>query len=240
MKPECTLEVTEVAEGVLRVEARTQYELASTFMRAQEFYESPYEEIRGRYFTHERYMDICAYGNKRSAANEIVFSYLEDWNGFNVPGHIFDEWASLFAEYDSSCAANGLMWDKEKKLIELIYEKQSTDKFYVIGTNDEGHKGDYDHELSHAWYYLDKEYKDKMTDLVKKLSKSAKEQIKDHLMDDGYRDGVIEDETIAYLTTNTMVEVEELFDKVRIPWTMVLKFQKAFAEFKEEKIDKTD
>ena len=232
MKPESTLEVTEVAEGVLHVSAKTQYEIASTFMRVQEFYESPYGEIRGQYFTHERYMDICAYGNKRSAADEIVFSYLEDWNGFNVPGHIFDEWVHLFSEH--------YLWDKEKKLIDLVYEKQSTNNFYVIGTNDEGATGDYDHELSHAWYYLDKKYKKKMVGLVKKLSKSAKEQIKDHLMDDGYRDGVVEDETIAYLTTNTMIEVEELFEKTRIPWTTVLKFQKAFAKFKEEKIDKND
>jgi len=232
MKPESTLEVTEVAEGVLHVNAKTQYEIASTFMRVQEFYESPYGEIRGQYFSHERYMDICAYGKKRSAANEIVFSYLEDWNGFNVPGHVFDEWAKLFEEH--------YLWDKEKQLIELIYEKQSTNSFYVIGTNDEGAKGDYDHELSHAWYYLDDIYKKKMIKLVDKLSKTAREQIKDHLMDEGYRDGVVEDETIAYLTTNTMIEIDEMFEKVRIPWTSILKIQKAFVKFKEEKIDEAD
>lgn len=232
MKPESTLEVTEVAEGVLHVNAKTQYEIASTFMRVQEFYESPYGEIRGQYFSHERYMDICAYGKKRSAADEIVFSYLEDWNGFNVPGHVFDEWAKLFEEH--------YLWDKEKQLIELIYEAQTTDAFYVIGTNNEGHKGDYDHELSHAWYYLDPEYKESMKKLVDKLSDKAKERITDQLMDDGYRDGVVTDETIAYLTTNNMIETEELFGKVRVPWTSILKIQKAFVKFKEEKIDEAD
>ena len=232
MKPECTLEVTEVTKGVLHVKADTQYELTSTFMRVQEFYESPYGQIRGQYFTHEQYMDICAYGNKRSAADEIVFSYLEDWNGFNVPGDVFDDWSSLFE--------NHYLWDKEKKLIERVYDKASTPEFYVIGTSDEGHKGDYDHELSHAWYYLDPKYKDRMEKLVKELSKRVTEQITNQLMDDGYRDDVIIDETIAYLTTNSMVEIEELFGKVRIPWAAILKFQKAFAETKEEKFDKNN
>ena len=234
MKPESTLKITEVAEGVLHVNANTQYEIASTFMRVQEFYESPYGEIREQYFSHERYMDICAYGEKRSAADEIVFSYLEDWNGFNVPGHVFDEWAKLFEEY--------YLWDKEKQLIELIYEKQSTTAFYVIGTNNEGHPGDYNHELSHAWYYLDPEYKESMKKLVDNLSDKVHERIKEQLLEDGYRDGdnIIEDEMIAYLTTDTMTELDELFKKVRIPWTSILKIQKAFMKFKEEKIDEAD
>ena len=60
-----------------------QYELASTFIRLQEFYESPYKEIKGQYFTLEKYMDRYA---KDQEDNK--FTYFEDWNGFNVPGNI--------------------------------------------------------------------------------------------------------------------------------------------------------
>lgn len=229
MKPECTLEVKEIAKGILHVSAKTQYELASTFLRVQEYYESPYGQIRGQYFTHEKYMDICAYGEKRSASDEIVFSYLEDWNGFNVPGNVFEEWASLFTEH--------YLWDKEKKLIELVYEAQNTPTFYVIGTHDEGHKGDFDHELSHAWYYLSKDYKEKMTKLANQLSKTARAQLKDNLMNDGYTAEVVDDEIIAYLTTNSMTETADMFGKVRIPWTKIYKLQEAFKKYKEKHFD---
>ena len=229
MKPECTLEVTEIAEGVLHVEAETQYELASTFMRVQEFYESPYGEIRGHFFTHERYMDICAYGEKRSAQDQVVFSYLEDWNGFNVPGKVFDKWARLFKEH--------YLWDKEKELIKRINEKATTSAYYVIGTHKEGAHNDFDHELSHAWYYLDSKYKQKQHKNLNKLSSKVREQLKDHIMGDGYTLEVVEDETIAYLATNTMTETKDMMNKVRVPWTTVYKFQKTFVDFKEEKLD---
>ncbi len=228
MKPECTLVVNEVVEGVLHVKAKTQYELTSTFMRVQEFYESPYKEIRGIYFTHERYMDICAYGNKRSAANEIVFSYLEDWNGFNVPGDVFEKWTKVF---------KGHLWEKEKELIECVNETKTTKKFYVIGTHDEANKGDIEHELSHAWYYLDSEYRKEQHKNLNKLSKRAREQIKDYLMGEGYRDTVIDDEAIAYLSTSLMPEIKDIFDKVRVPWTTVLKFQRTFDTYKDKKFE---
>lgn len=229
MKPESTLTIKQISEGLLLVEAKTQYELASTFMRAQEFYESPYEEIRGRFFTHERYMDICAYGIKRSGTTDICFTYLQDWNGFNIPGEVFDEWANLFADY--------YLWEKEKGLIELINNAVSTPAYYIIGINKEGDVRDFDHELSHAWYYLDPEYKKQMVALLNGLSKTAKQQIKTYLFDQGYRDSVIDDEAIAYLATDTMTEIADIFNNVRIPWTKVYKIQKAFDNYKEEHFD---
>ncbi len=228
MKPECTLIVNEVVEGILHVKAKTQYELTSTFMRVQEFYESPYGEIREVFFTHERYMDICAYGNKRSADNEIVFSYLEDWNGFNVPGDAFEKWIKVF---------KGNLWEKEKQLIECVKEAKTTKKFYVIGTHDEAEKGDIEHELSHAWYYLDSKYRKKMHKNLDKLSTLARKQIKDNLMEEGYRDTVIDDEAIAYLSTSLMPEIKDMFEKVRVPWTTILKFQRTFEKYREKKFD---
>ena len=223
------LKVKEACPGVLHVETETQYDLTSTFMRVQEFYESPYGEIRGRFFTHERYMDICAYGTKRSTQDEVIFSYLEDWNGFNVPGNVFDKWSNLFAEH--------YLWDKEELLIKKVNNKKPKGKYYVIGTHREGEVGDYDHELSHAWYYLDPKYKKMMHKLLDKLSTKAREQIKKNILDDGYLEDVIDDESIAYLSTNSMVLNKKMFGKIRVPWTLVYEFQKAFAEYKEKQFD---
>jgi hypothetical protein len=225
----CTLKVTEVSEGILHVEAETQYELASTFMRVQEFYESPYGDIRGQYFSHEQYMDYCAYGNKRSAVDKIIFSYLEDWNGFNVPGDVFDEWASLFAEH--------YLWDKEKKLIELVNKNVNTAAYYIIGTHHEAARGDFDHELSHAWYYLDSKYQELQQKNLDKLSEAARRQLRANILNDGYQEDVLKDEMIAYLSTNLMPDTKEMFDKVRVPWTTVYEFQQTFTDYKETHFD---
>ena len=62
-----------------------QYLLCSTHIRLQEFFESPFKEIKGKYFTLEQYMDRYAaeYGN---------FTYFSEWHGMNVPGHVFMKW----------------------------------------------------------------------------------------------------------------------------------------------------
>jgi hypothetical protein len=69
-----------IADGIYLLRFKTQYELTSTFLRVQEYYESP--RFQGRIFTLEQFMDWYAaqYGS---------FSYFEDWSGFNVPSTAF-------------------------------------------------------------------------------------------------------------------------------------------------------
>jgi hypothetical protein len=64
------------AEGVYLLRSKTQYELASTFLRIQEHYESPF--FSGKIFSLEQYMDWCA-------ARTGSFTYYEDSSGFSVP-----------------------------------------------------------------------------------------------------------------------------------------------------------
>src|SRR4249920_176504 len=72
---------TRIARGIFLVRFDSQYELASTFLRIQEHYES--SRFRGRVFTLEQYMDWYA-------ARFGAFTYFEDWSGFNVPSTAFE------------------------------------------------------------------------------------------------------------------------------------------------------
>jgi len=226
-----SIQVEEIATNVLHVIADTQYDIASTFIRVQEFYESPFEEIRGHFFTHEHYMDVCAHGNNRSGSDEIKFSYLEDWAGFNVPGNIFNKWVRVFSKRE--------LWEKEQHLIDLVYDHltKKTNNFYVIGTYVDGDKDDINHELSHAWYYLDSEYKKSALKIVRKLPKAAKQQLKRYLKKDGYTPEVFDDEIVAYLSTNPMSYTKQQFEDETIPWDIILEFQEAFEVYKEEQLD---
>jgi hypothetical protein len=172
-------------------------------------------------------MDRNAYGNKRSAQNTVVFSFLEDWNGFNVPGEVFDRWSNLFATD---------LWEKEKKLIQLVSEKVKT-RYYVIGTHNECARGDFDHELSHAWYYLKPDYKKLQIKNLKKLSASVLTQLRRYIKADGYADEVLDDEVVAYLATNLMPDTKDMMGKLRVPWQTVYEFQQTFADYKEEHFD---
>ena len=98
-----------VAKGIYLLSLKTQYELAATFLRVQEHYESP--KFHGRIFSLEQYMDWYAarYGN---------FTYYKDWSGFNVPSTAFA--AFYRSKFDP-------LSEKEKQLLRLI--ENLTDPF---------------------------------------------------------------------------------------------------------------
>ena len=194
-------------------------------MRVEEFYESSFKGTRGCFFTHEQFMDAYA------EFFDEKFSYFDDCVGFNVPGNAFNKWVKLFSKYE--------LWEKEQNLIDLVYDniETKTDKFCVIGTySDADDKGVLNHELSHAWYYLDPIYKRTMLKLVRKLPKTVKNQLIQHLKDEGYARRVFNDEIIAYMATNPMTYTSDMF-KNKVPWEKVLEFQLTFKEFRDEKID---
>ena len=69
---------------------------------------------------------------------------------------------------------------------------------YVIGCNNT--KGEtFQHEICHAKYYLDKEYKKEKDDLLKKIKKSHYNIFKKNLLSIGYPIKVMNDEIQAYL-----------------------------------------
>jgi len=161
-----------------------QYELASTFIRLQEFYESPYKQIRGKYFTLEQFMDLYAKDQKGNK-----FTYFEDWNGFNVPGHIVDDFHDQF-ESDFT--------DKEIKLFEELDDQ--VDDFYIIGVVNKG-KDTLDHEIAHGLYYLNDKYKKDMSELITKMPIPLRSRAEKYLKSIGYCKAVMKDELQAYFGT---------------------------------------
>lgn len=190
-----------------------QYELCSTFIRLQEYYESPYKEIRRKYFRLDQYMDLYA---KDQEGNK--FTYFEDWNGFNVPGHIVDLFMRVFSS------------DLSKRELTLLNQLPDLcdEKYYVIGTV-EGEIDTIKHEVAHGLYYLNKEYKKKMNKLINNMPIPLRKKAEKSLIELGYCKAVLKDELQAYFATG--------IDKGIIPdWYKVIycnyitKIKKVFKE----------
>lgn len=157
-------------------------ELASTFLRFQEHYESP--EFSGKIFSLEEYKQWYSKVNGK-------FSYYEDWTGFNVPGHILKPF------YEGKFDPLSL---KEYNLLEIFkYDKQD---FYIIGTSLEKNGDEYlEHEIVHGLFYLRPDYRKKVLEVLPRFETTC---IRDFLRDanSGYSDAVLDDETNAYVVAN--------------------------------------
>jgi hypothetical protein len=77
----------EVAPNVYLMTYDTPYELCMSFVRVQEFYESP--EFKGKYFTLEEFIDWWSLNESKIKGS---FDYPARWSGFNIPGTVILNW----------------------------------------------------------------------------------------------------------------------------------------------------
>lgn len=164
---------------VFHLKFETQEDLANTFMRFQEHYESP--KFRARAFSFEEFKAwyIKEYGE---------FSYVEDWSGFNIPGYILQAFRD--GDFDP-------LTDLEKKLLEAFKDEED-DKFYIIGTLTESDS--LEHEMRHAAYYVCRTYRIRCIEIIDENADSEDVKIMiEWLTKKGYHEAVIYDEIQAYL-----------------------------------------
>ena len=177
-----SLKVKQIGNNIFKVSASTQKELALTFLRFQEHYESP--KFRNKIFTLGEYKKW--YINKNN-----TFSYYSDWIGFNIPSYILEPFKQGLFEP---------LLKQEQWLVNKL--KELDHKYYVIGSND--NKKTLEHELCHALYYLDRNYKTQVNKALNKLNKKLKPMY-NCLIEMGYHKSVLKDEMNAYLTTEHKV-----------------------------------
>lgn len=201
--------IEEIRDGIFLVRCKTQYEITSTFMRLQEFYESPYKDIRGKYFTLEQYMD-------RYAKETGNFTYTSDWSGFNVPGDVVLDFFDRF-EFD--------LLEKEKELYKVIAPAlKKGNKFYLLGIFK---NGTLNHELAHGYYYLDDHYRRAMNSIT--IGLKYRKRVESWLTKIGYTKEVFLDEIQAYLGTSKAISLKERF-KINYKDNFIKRYRKIFRD----------
>lgn len=159
----------------------SQYWLTSTFLRFQEYYESP--KFQGQSFSLEEFQDWYV-----TTRQHHGFSYYTDWSGFNFPSRVTDSFLDVFKDASR----------KEEWLLDQIYSL-TTGKFYVIGTYQDSKRDSViQHEVVHALFYLHEDYAKSVTDLIQGFEFATFKRV---LIDMGYVENVLIDEINAYVTT---------------------------------------
>jgi hypothetical protein len=188
--------VKEIRPFIYCVEVDDDYDRAMLFCRYQEFYESPYKKFRGKSFTWMEYMR-----HYKNAWKKRVFTYPDDWSGYNIPSNVMDKANDKFykdTEYD--VVMNDIYFycsiDSQNK------NNNTRRDWYLIGASSKD-KGTTNHEIAHGLYYTNKEYKKNVTNLIKNIKPIHYEKLKKKLVKMGYVDDrkIIDDEIQAFMST---------------------------------------
>jgi len=157
--------------------------LALAFLRMQEHYESASSRFRGKIFTLDEFKRWQIKEKRR-------FSYLNDWRGFNVPSPVVLAVYNGFPEHN----LNEISLFRALKKRGILQRK----KFYLIGTF--GWEPEtVAHEIRHGMFYCDRDYRRKITQIVKKYKL---ETFCKYLLSIGYCRKVLIDEIQAYTLTD--------------------------------------
>jgi hypothetical protein len=178
----------------LWISADSQKELGETFIRFQEFYESPNPRFRNKIFTLgsiKQWYSILYGGD----------NYSNTWVGFNFPSSVLLPFKQgLFDP----------LTEYERNLLDLV--KYRNDNYYIIGAQNESTLR---HELSHAMYGYNLKYKKEIDNLILK-NKPRFKKISKYILEKGYDISVINDEIQAYVTDNDDEFIRNNLDSVLI------------------------
>jgi len=187
------MEAEEIYRNVILLTFPTQYELTSTLLRFQEYYESP--EFKGKVFTVEEFADWY----KKITRNE-EFTYYTDWNGFNFPADALGPFGHFYL-FDEQMPD---ITEKEKAVVETC-ERITKDRhqlFYVLGVHEEGGiEYALDHEIAHAFFCTSKVYRDKVLKVINKIPPPVWVDMVKFLKEHLYHPSVWFDEINAYGAT---------------------------------------
>lgn len=140
------------------VESEDKWELAMTFLRMTEYYESMNPAFQGRVFTTEEYMDWYVREYSKSKKPYGAFTYASDWSAFNVPARAVRAVSEQFAMHSN----------KEAWLFtELAKDGAFTETdFYLIGNQRGSPKAYFDHEFRHALFAVNREFREEVVGVV--------------------------------------------------------------------------
>ncbi|HLC91243.1 MAG TPA: hypothetical protein VJI15_05760 [Candidatus Nanoarchaeia archaeon] len=157
------MKLDSLSENIFLAKFRSQSHLTHTFVRFQEYYESPH--FKGKYFAISKFRHWYT-SNSPQGKKTGRFSFYHDLAGFNIPCHVLKPFYK--GKFDP-------LTHHEQSFLSTFQDMK--DKFYVIGVYGNRTKSVLKHEIGHALFYLNKDYRKEVLDVVHDIDKKAIHQI---------------------------------------------------------------
>lgn len=176
-----SFDLFDIGRGIYHAVFPDHHTMGMTLVRLQEHYESP--EFRGKIFTLEEFKDWYMKEKCRDS-----FTYCEDWAGFNIPSSVIRPF--LDGRFSGISALEDI-------LIQELY--MLPHPFYLIATSDPADGRNLRHEMSHALWHLDPDYRNKARRHLACLPEAVRADVDWRLERAGYHQAVHDDELAAYM-----------------------------------------
>lgn len=218
---------TLVAPKILHISFADRTDLAMTFVRYQEYYESDNKDFYRKCFKLEDYKKW--YSEERGDGE---WTYCTDWSGFNIPGWVLrDIWLSEVYHEDKT---------KHDEIMQMIVTRNfdmfnTGFDFYLIGTT-HGATKTLRHEIAHGLYSTNPNYKKNAQKLIAALPSSIKTPFYEWLGKIGYASDVFEDELQAYFSAPGQAKgIQMLLESNLATESIFVPFMKNFDNHYQEK-----
>lgn len=221
-RPTMKYVISEIAPRIYSIQFQNSFDLAMTFLRYQECYESPSPDFRNKSFNLIDYQRWYA-----ANIGKGEFTYVKDWSGFNIPSKIIDmNMAPGFIKDWNS-------FDSEMKLIDKTIKTVTGGKsYYLIGSCNADHDT-LRHEIAHGLFFANSDYKMYANDLIDNHTPlDVQTAMFDVLKKMGYDDSVLRDELQAYMSTGLTSEMQGI--EVIAQFNREKTFVRRFDEFTRE------
>jgi hypothetical protein len=165
------LQMTQILPKVICLKYYKRFDLGSSVIRIEEYCESRFDQFFHHYFTLPEFVKVW-----KTTYGEGKFTYIEEFEGFNFPGTEVMKFNQQY-RHDLTLKEAFLF-----NCINQIVPKEKIHDNYFIAYALENRKNESivrDHEISHALYYLDREYRNACQRILnnmpeKKLQKKGK------------------------------------------------------------------
>lgn len=190
-----------IGKKIFLYEIDTMKELSLMFFRLSAFFEvAPFI---GRKFGIDEWIESNLDEDGNFIKYEDGTNYFGYWDGFNLPNPVIRNFHKLFR-----CE----LTQREQDIVNQA--RQMPRDGYIIGWAKNGFATTRDHEIAHALYYTEPEYKAQMHALVESLTPELRQQFIDGLNVMGYTTTYheyVNDEIHAYLVGYDPTEYQESY-----------------------------
>jgi len=191
------MRVIHAPKNVLHLQFTSRIAMTTTMCRLDAYSESPLETLREKVCS-----DWTQFLQLLLCEDPEYFSF---WEGFNIPGH---KVKAFFMAYPKETLTES----------ELQIQSLMTGKEYLIATDQSSTPETVAHELAHARWATDPEYKINAKKAIESIPYNLKLGLELGLIEYGYPQvpDILNDEIHAYLLTSDIKELKDVFPKIEI------------------------